>query len=346
MVKNVAIKAICLILMPLFLAGAGRSDAGAQGLERYQFRSNHMGSQFTVILYCGSEEEAERVSAGAFELIEQINRVMSDYLPESELNRLSATSGTNRMVNVSDPLFEILRTAGKISEHTDGLFDVTIGPLTRAWRMTRMMPEPELPDERELEDLLNRIGYQSIRLDEEKTGVLLEKGGMRLDLGGIAKGYAAERAVEYMKERGVEISLLDAGGDITLGDAPPGRNHWEVAIPVQKGGDGGHIRLGLENQTVTTSGDMFQYVVIDGVRYSHIIVPQTGVGSTRQQQASVISENGMYADAYASALTLMDPEDGIRLIESVPNTEAVIFVNLNDEIVRYESTGFSRYVID
>lgn len=339
---NVIYATICT----LFLICFGTVAVDAQKLERYQFRSNHMGSQFTIILFSDSEERAEIVSTGAFNLVEEINQVMSDYLPESELNRLSATSGTNSSVKVSESLYGILKTSKEISKRTDGLFDVTIGPLTRAWRMTRMMPRPELPAETELNDLLSRVGYEYIHLDEENRKVLLEKEGMRIDLGGIAKGYAAERVVEYMSGKGIQISLLDAGGDITLGDPPPGRNFWEVAIPVKKGSNGSHIRLGLQNQTVTTSGDMFQYVVIDGVRYSHIIVPQTGVGSTRQQQASVISDNGMYADAYASALTLMDPEDGIQLIESIPNTEAVIFENRNDEIIRYVSSGFNQYLLD
>ena len=330
----------------IFLSCIFTLATDAQDLERYQFRSNHMGSQFTIILYSDSEEKAALVSQGAFNLIEEINQVMSDYLPKSELNRLSATSGTNREVKVSESLYRILKTSKEISKQTEGLFDVTIGPLTRAWRMTRMMPKPELPDEEELNDLLKRVGYEYIHLDEENGTVLLEKEGMSIDLGGIAKGYAAERAVEYMSGRGIHLSLLDAGGDITLGEAPPGRNYWEVAIPVQKGSNGSHIRLGLQNQTVTTSGDMFQYVEIDGVRYSHIIVPKTGLGSTRQQQASVISDNGMYADAYASALTLMEPEEGLRLIESIPNTEAIIFVNRDDEIIRYVSSGFNQYLLD
>ena len=318
----------------------------AQELERYQFRSNHMGSQFTIVLYSDSKQRAEALANDTFNLIEEMNRVMSDYLPESELNRLSATSGSDREVKVSDSLFEILKSSKEISENTDGLFDVTIGPLTRAWRMTRMMPEPVLPDEDELNDLLSRVGYGYIHLNEENQTVSLEKEGMRLDLGGIAKGYAAERAVNYMSEMGIHKSFLDAGGDITLGDAPPGRDYWEVAIPVRRGENGSHIRVGLTNKTVTTSGDMFQYVVIDGIRYSHIIVPHTGIGSTEQVQATVISDNGMYADAYASALTLMDPEEGIRLIESIKNTEAIIFVNQNEEIVRWTTSGFNQYLLD
>lgn len=318
----------------------------AQNLDRYQFRSNHMGSQFTIVLYSDSKMKAEQVAEGAFNLIDEINQVMSDYIPESELNRLSATSGSNSEVRVSESLFGILKTSNEISEATGGLFDVTIGPLTRAWRMTRMMPEPVLPDEEELNDLLSRVGYEYIHLNEKDQTVQLEKEGMRLDLGGIAKGYAAECAVNFMSGQGVQLSFLDAGGDITLGDPPPGRNYWEVAIPIRRGENGSHIRLGLENRTVTTSGDMFQYVVINGTRYSHILVPHTGLGSTQQLQASVISENGMYADAYASVLTLMDPEEGIRLIESIENTEAIIFMNRNDEIVQWSTSGFQQYVLD
>ncbi|TVP99323.1 MAG: FAD:protein FMN transferase [Balneolaceae bacterium] len=304
-----------------------------------------MGTQFSVILYAENELLAKEASDAAFERIEELNGIMSDYIEESELNRLSRTSGSGQAVKVSDELFEVLRTAWVISEKTDGVFDVTIGPMTRAWRVKRMMPEPQLPDDNELEELLSRVGYQHMVMDEEAKSVLLQKENMRLDLGGIAKGYAAEEAVRVIQTYGIRSVLVDAGGDITLGDPPPGRESWDVAVPkVRRDPSAEHIRLRLAGKTVTTSGDMFQYIEIGGKRYSHIINPKTGIGSTDRLQATVVSSNGMYADAFASALTLMDPEDGIALINRLEETEAVIFQNTEEGIIEWMSDGIARFV--
>jgi FAD:protein FMN transferase len=317
----------------------------AQELERYTFQSFHMGTQFRVVLYAESETLAEAASEAAFARVEELNEMMSDYIEDSELNRLSRTSGSGAAVRVSDELFEVLKTATYISEKTDGFFDVTIGPMTRAWRVTRMMPEPQLPGVDEREGLLSRVGHQFMVLDEEEKSVLLQKESMGLDLGGIAKGYAAAEAVKVIGLFGIRSVLVDAGGDITLGASPPGRDNWDVAVPkIRRDPSAEHIRLALSGKTVTTSGDMFQYIEINGERYSHIINPKTGIGSTDRLQATVVSSNGMYADAFASALTLMEPEDGIALINRLEETEAVIFQNTEEGIIEWMSEGFARYL--
>lgn len=348
--QNPVCKHLQYVLSILLLIGtiaATDSNVTAQNLDRYTFHSNHMGSQFTITLYSDDQKLAEKGAKAAFDYIEEMNQIMSDYLPDSELNRLSRSSGSGEAMIISDPLFEVLAVSKQISESTDGTFDITIGPISRAWRMTRMMPKPEKPDQHELDELLQSVGYQYIRMNETDNSVILEKVGMQLDLGGIAKGYVAKKAVELMREMGLPIALMDAGGDITLGDPPPGRDHWEVAVPMRKGeNERGHIRLSLRNKTVTTSGDMFQYVEIDGKRYSHIIDSGTGLGATRQMQATVISKIGMFADAYASALTLMDPEEAIDLINTLKDTEAVIYMNRTDGVKEWKSAGFDDYIIE
>lgn len=325
----------------------GFSAVEAQELDRYTFHSNHMGTQFTIVLYSDNKDLAEKGANAAFEFVEETNRIMSDYIADSELNQLSGLSGSNEPMIISEPLYEVLSASKEISERTNGAFDITIGPLSRAWRMTRMMPKPEIPDQSELDELLQSVGYQYIQMNESDRSVILEKEGMQLDLGGIAKGYVAEKVVKLLYEMGLPIALVDAGGDITLGDPPPGRDSWEVAVPMRKGkNERGHIRLSIQGKTVTTSGDMFQYVEIDGKRYSHILDSNTGLGTTRQLQATVISKSGINADAYASALTLMDPEEAIDLINSLEDTEAVIYMNQTDGVTEWKSAGFDNYLID
>lgn len=329
---------VCLFLLHPF-HGEGQSP------ERFRFQSYHMGSQFTIVLYGSDPIAAESAANAAFGRIEELNSIMSDYLPESELNRFSAAASSGQWIRLSPPLYDILRLSLEISDHTGGLFDVTAGPLTQAWRMARRMEVPALPDSLEQLSLLQRVGYEMLLLNEEEQSGQLLAEGMRLDLGGIGKGYAAEEAMNVLRGLGFISGFVDAGGDITLGDPPPGREGWEVAVPVNRQNpELGHLLILASNRTITTSGDMFQFITIDGVRYSHIIDPHTGVGSTAQQQATVISRNGAWADAYASALTLMEPEAAISLIESLPDTEAVIFRRSGEELLRWESSGLIRYL--
>lgn len=328
-----------------FLLLMQASLLSAQPDERFRFQSNHMGSLFTIVLYGEDESAAQAAADSAFALIEELNQIMSDYLPESELNRFSGSSSSGEWFALSDPLFHLLQHAVEISEATGGLFDVTAGPMTRAWRMARMMPVPELPDEKELSELFRRVGFHHLQLDEETQSGRLLAEGIQLDLGGIAKGYAAEKAMQRMSELGFPVGFVDAGGDISLGDPSPGREGWDVAVPVNRNDPAqGHLLIRTSNRTVTTSGDMFQFILVDGVRYSHIIHPETGIGSTSQQQATVISTSGIWADAYASALTLMEPDDALALIESLPDTEAVVFRMVGDERVQWRSSGAHLFI--
>lgn len=324
--------------MSLFLA---RSSA-SQELERYVFQSYHMGTQFNIVLYdeAGNDSTAKKAADDAFARIEQLNQIMSDYEEDSELNRLSRTSGSGEAVKVSDDLFTVLKESIRMAELSDGLFDITIGPMSRFWRVVRMSPDPQLPTDQEVSEFEEQVGFEHIRLNEEAQTVELLKPNMQLDLGGIAKGYAAEEALKVLNSFGIEQALIDAGGDVTLGATPPGRDSWNVAVPKNwEKGETNFVTLNTANRTVTTSGDLFQFVEIDGKRYSHILNPMTGLGATNQIQATVVSEQGMEADALSSILTLMSPGEGIALINGMDQTEAILFVNKEGEIEEFYSEG-------
>lgn len=334
----------CLVIIG-FLVFGDVIPSQAQDLQRYTFDSRQMGAQFSIILYAQDKTAAARASRSAFERVEELNQMMSDYIDDSEVNLLSEKSGSGEWMKVSPELFFLLKTSLQISEKTGGLFDVTMGPLTHEWRFIRMMEDPELPAEEELKKLLRRTGYRHIELDKQTKSVRLKEENMQIDLGGIAKGYAADEAIKTLQKSGIKSALVDAGGDITLSAPPPGQKNWSVAVP--KGtasGEPGMISLQLNGLTVTTSGDMFQFVEIEGERYSHIINPKTGRGSTGRIQVTVISENSMYADAYASVLTLMDPVEGIELINNLENTEAVILEFRDDAIKEWTTEGFLKYL--
>lgn len=312
----------------------------AQATERHTFQSRHMGTQINLILYADDDSLANRAANAAFERIEELNQIMSDYIPASELNRLSRKSGSGEWMKISEELFRVLEKSLWISEKTDGLFDVTIGPMTHEWRYIRRLPEPALPDDVTLDSLKASVNYRYIELDVDSQSARLTTPNMQLDFGGIAKGYAAQEALKTVQSFGISSVLVDAGGDITLGNPPPGRDSWDVAIPKGRvDGEMAYTTVQFSGKILTTSGDMYQFALIDGQRYSHIVNPRTGLGSTDQIQATVISSTGMYADAFASALTLMEPEKGIRLIEKIEETEALIFQVIDGEVRQWMTTG-------
>ena len=312
----------------------------AQATERHTFQSRHMGTQINLILYADDDSLANRAANAAFERIEELNQIMSDYIPASELNRLSRKSGSGEWMQISEELFRVLEKSLWISEKTDGLFDVTIGPMTHEWRYIRRLPEPALPDAVTLDSLKASVNYRYIELDVDSQSARLTTPNMQLDFGGIAKGYAAQEALKTVQSFGISSVLVDAGGDITLGNPPPGRDSWDVAVPKGRvDGEMAYTTVQFSGKILTTSGDMYQFALIDGQRYSHIVNPRTGLGSTDQIQATVISSTGMYADAFASALTLMEPEKGIRLIEKIEETEALIFQVIDGEVRQWMTTG-------
>lgn len=312
--------------------------------NRYQFESPHMGTLFRITLYAASDSLARRASDAAFQRIEELNRIMSDYLEESELNRVSTASGSGESQVVCRELLEVFQRSLEISRKTEGAFDITVGPYVQEWRAIRNSPVPRLPSEEELAILGSRVGYQHLILNPESGSVRLAEPQMQLDLGGIAKGYATQEALYVLETHGITSALIDGGGDITLGDPPPGRDSWTIAVPTSnRDSSSGYLELHLSNRTVATSGDLFQYIDIDGTRYSHILDPRTGLGVTEQRQVTVIAPNGMDADGYASAISVLGPEQGLALIEELNAIEARIEFHRNGEIYSLESGGFSRF---
>ncbi|MCA9082233.1 MAG: FAD:protein FMN transferase, partial [Planctomycetaceae bacterium] len=230
-----------------------------EGLRRYEYLQIRMGIPVQITLYADREDVANRAADAAYDRFRELDRILSDYDPDSELMRFCAASA-GTCVPLSPELMSVLTQARQFSQASDGAFDVTVGPVVKLWRVARR--RKALPDEKALAAARELVDWQQVRLDaEQQTGALL-RAGMRLDLGAIAKGYAADEALRVMKANGVAIALIDAGGDLTLGDPPPGRAAWSVVIePLQpKATANGSaqpvpVTLHLKNCAVATSGD-------------------------------------------------------------------------------------------
>jgi FAD:protein FMN transferase len=332
-----------LLALIAALPATASAQVETQELRRFGRTELHMGSDFTVKFYAPSEDVAERAFAAAFGVIAEYDRILSDYNPESELSQLVKRAPTDP-IPVSKPFWEVMLRAGELMSQTDGALDVTVGPLTRLWRRARR--QRELPTEEERRAALEAVGWKHVVLDRDRQAIGLSKPGMRLDLGAFAPGYAADQALAKLAEMGINSALVDASGDVVVGEPPPGEKGWKVGIAplLDASADPDRILI-VSHCSVATSGDAFRGVEIEGVRYSHIVDPKTGLGVKHRSSVTVIGPNAATADAIATALTVMGPDAALRFVKRVEGVETRIVTTTSDGQIReLQSPGFARFV--
>ena len=321
-------------------AGPGQDRESGGRLSRFEFEETHMASPFHLVLYSTDAATARRASRAAFDRIEALNAVLSDYDPESEISRLSRSAG-GPPVKVSVDLFDVLARSKRMYERSGGAFDVTIAPVGRLWRRARR--DRKLPDAARIAEARRLVGSDKMVLDPGARTVQLMKPGMRLDVGGIAKGYAAQAGLDVLKSKGIAHALVGGAGDIVVGDPPPGADGWRIAIaPLDpKLGDRPPTLL-LKNAAVSTAGDAERFVVIGGHRYSHIINPATGLGHEDRAAVTVVAPDGATADALETTAYLLGPDRGLKLVDDTPGA-AAIFRRLTPEGIKtFKSSRFKN----
>lgn len=300
------------------LAIGSAATAPAQ-LARREFTELHMGMAVRIVLHAADDSTARDAARAGFARIAALEDVMSDYRPSSELRRLVA-SPAGRPVSVSADLCVVLAGALEMARESDGAFDPTVAPLVALWRKAKASGMDPSPDS--ITAARRRVGWRRVRLDRESCEATLEP-GTELDLGGVAKGYIIDQAMTVLRNRGIASALIEAGGDIVVGEAPPGETGWQIGVPHTES------RLvarasSLIRAAISTSGDREQFVEIGGRRYSHIIDPRTGLGSTTEALATVIAPNAMTADALATALAVLGDERAAALLARHPGAIAVV----------------------
>lgn len=286
--------------------------------RRYEYSQVAMGVRARIIAYASSEGQAERACKAAFDRIACIEDVMSDYRPTSELTRLCGQAGGSPVV-VSPELFYVLTKSQDLARRSNGAFDVTVGPLVKLWREARK--SGTLPGKDEIEAARKLVGWGKVTLDGKRRTVRLAVPGMKLDLGGIAKGYACDEAIKALKQYGITSAMVEMGGDIVVSGPPPECTGWSVDIP---NADSNHRRQVLSNVAVSSSGDVSQYVEIGGKRYSHIVDPRTGLGLTDRIAVTVIAPNGITSDGLSTAISVLGAAKGGALAKTYPKTRAYI----------------------
>lgn len=290
-----------LLSLTLALLSAVPASAAA---EKFTFHRPLMGTRFSLVCFADDPTAAERAASAAFALAEELNAVASDYLPTSELALLS-THPVGRPIPLSPLLFDLLRHSRRLAEATEGAFDPTLGQLTRLWRTSRTQRRLPTPDE--LTAARAATGWQHFTLDPKSRSVTLHRPHIAFDLGGIAKGYAADLMLDSLTAAGLPQSLIAAGGDVRLGAPPPGRKGWRVALRTFDPARSDEI-LVLSHAAVSTSGDLYQSIEIEGRTYSHILDPRTGLGLNHRLAVSVVADEAKWSDPLATAACVLGAE--------------------------------------
>jgi thiamine biosynthesis lipoprotein len=322
----------------LFLVGAGFVRSAEPALSRFTFSEPHMGTTFKIVLYAADEETANRAAKAAFQRIADCDAIMSDYRPTSELMQLCGKAGGDP-VPVGADLFRVLERAAEVAKLSDGAFDVTVGPLVRLWRTARKTRQ--LPDPDALAKAKALVGPDLMKLDAKARTVQLAKAGMQLDLGGIAKGYAADAALIVLKEKGVTRALVAGSGDIAVSGPPPDADGWTVGVRPLEPADAKPTRLLiLKDAAVSTSGDAEQFVEIDGQRYSHIVDPRTGLGLRGRMSVTVVARNGLWADPLTKVVCVLGTERGMPILEKLDGVACLAVRKTDKGIEEVESKRF------
>ncbi|MCH2129675.1 MAG: FAD:protein FMN transferase [Pirellulaceae bacterium] len=290
--------------------------------QRQQFVERHMGTRFVIVVYAPVESRVEEAVSQAFLRVAELDAKLSNYRSDSELNRFCRRDPHAGPQPVGHDLWNMLVQGQALAEQTVGAFDITVGPLTKLWRRAhrrQQLPSPDL-----LAEAKKQTGYQHLLLDETTQRAQLKRPHMQIDLGAIAKGYAADEALSVLQKHGWTSASVDAGGDFALADPPPGKAGWQIAIKVNDEKRSVPVTLTLANQGVATSGDLWQFVEIEGRRYSHIVDPRTGLGLTTQTSATVVAPTCVMADSLASAAVVLGPDKALEWLEGMSNVEARI----------------------
>lgn len=318
----------------------GDADLAVQQIAgdppRYETVLAAMGTDARFQVVAGSARQAADMFRPAIEQVRRVERLMSTYLPESEISRLNA-HGSQEAVGLSPDVLHVLHKAVEASELTGGAFDVTYAPLRTLWRAAERqnrMPGPEAMDQ-----ALAAVGYDKIVFEDGR--VRFAAPGMEVDLGGIAKGYAIDLAAAALQEAGAEAGIVDVGGDLRLFGAPEPGGRWRVAVRRPPGVNKEFV-LGVPACAVTTSGDYARWFEVEGQHLSHIIDPRTGRSVAHMTSVTLVAPDATTADALATGVSVMGAQAGLALVDSLPDVECMIMERLQDGPTQvHMSGGFS-----
>ncbi len=310
--------------LTLFLLFSGCDRDAAVTLKK---TDTVMGTEVSMTVVAKSRDDGEKAIDAAFNEVRRLDRMMSLYKDDSEITRINMSAG-KRPIRVSPEIIDVVDAANRISELTHGAFDITAGPLIVLWQMR--LEEGKVPTQEEIDAVKRRVDYKGIRIDRNRSEIFLERPGMIMDLGGAAKGYAADRAAAVLKSHGIKDAVVAVAGDIRVMGRRPGGAPWRIGIQHPRDKDKTIAVLELSDISISTSGDYERFKIIGKKRYHHIIDPRTGRPAEGMESVTVIGGTGAVIDPLTTALFILGPRDGMDLVKKL-GYEAV-FVDVNGSV--------------
>jgi thiamine biosynthesis lipoprotein len=331
---------VYLLMALCSVMGQSATDAGPD--QFFTFERPQMGVPFRLQLSTDQgASHAQSMADQVWKRIEQLNHIFSNYQTDSELSQLGYASGQGNWTRVSPDLWSLIVRSQEFSRRSEGAFDLTAGPLTALWRKCRR--EGVLPPSKALSQAMSKTGWGGLLSMPEKQSVCLTQPGMRLDPGGIAKGYALDAGIEVLKINGIKHALLSGGGDMRALGGRTTTQAWQIRLAEFDEDSAQEVALyPLKDAAVATSGDLFQFVEIDGKRYSHILDPRTGMGLTLRMLVTVVAPDATTADATATTLSVMGPELGRLWLEEQASDCQVrlLWIDEGGDLARWQSSAF------
>ena len=317
------------VIAALVLAFLWPVAVRARPAHTIDYDSRVMGTVVNLTIWSDDEGNAAEAANAVFEEFRRIDRLMSSWRPDSEVSAINANAGI-RPVTVDEEVLNVIEQAQQTSSRTDGAFDITVGAFRGLWKFDQDM-DGSIPDGREVAVHAALVNYRDVILDPKRHTVMLRRQRMRITLGGVAKGYAVDRAVAILRHRGFSDFVIHAGGDVYAagrhGDRP-----WHVGIRDPRGvADSIFATAEIDDATFSTSGDYERGFVRNGVRYHHIIDPATGRPATRSRSVTVRAADAITADMWSTALFILGPDQGLALVKKMPNLDAV-FVGADNQV--------------
>ncbi len=305
----------------LFLILASLVSAIGFSQENFKRAVKLMGCGFEITVVANNQEEADAFIDLAIAEIKRIENMISSWDPNSQTSKINNNAG-KRPVQVDPELIQLIERAKKISELTEGAFDISYASMDRIWKFDGSMTE--MPSEVAIQKSVASVGYDKIIINKKVNTVFLKDEGMKIGFGAIGKGYAADKAKALLKEKGVSGGIINASGDLNTWGTQHDGSDWYVAIKNPLNSEKVFSWMPVKNGSVVTSGNYMKYVELNGVRYSHIINPKTGYPSSGVRSVSIFTQHAELADALSTSVFVMGLDTGLHFINQLKGVECVI----------------------
>lgn len=316
-------------------------NVSAKGqLVRFSFHADKMGSPFNIIMYASDSATANKVATESFKLVDSLVHIFSDYDESSEISFINkyAATAPQPISPLMEQLLLIAKEAYYKSNHT---YNIAIGPLSLLWRKARA--SKRFPTKQAVITAKNLCQFEALDIDSIRHLIYFKKKGMRIDFGGLGKGFIGQQVIDYLQRNNINHCMVDAGGKIETSTPKEATEKWKVGInKVESKNEMLPSILKLSNEAVASSGAVYQFFIHKGVKYGHIINPQTGYGLTVPKNVTVIAKNGVLADWLATACSILPEKEAYSLVKSY-HGEIMIVTNQKNKIKYFKSEGFSGY---